>query len=37
VDVGPYRATVMEVARRRIQRLRLERLAPDADEEREVS
>jgi CBS domain containing-hemolysin-like protein len=37
VDVGPYRATVMEVARRRIQRLRLERLAPDADEEREAS
>ena len=37
VAVGPYRATVMEVARRRIQRLRLERLAPDADKEREAS
>ena len=37
VLVGPYRASVMEVARRRIQRLRLERIAPDADEEREAS
>lgn len=37
VAVGPYRATVMEVARRRIQRLRLERVAPDADKEREAS
>jgi len=37
VLVGPYRATVTEVARRRIQRLRLERIAPDADEEREAS
>jgi CBS domain containing-hemolysin-like protein len=37
VAVGPYRATVMEVARRRIQRVRLERLAPDADKEREAS
>jgi len=37
VVVGPYRATVMEVARRRIQRLRLERVAPEADKEREAS
>ncbi|MEN8158681.1 MAG: transporter associated domain-containing protein, partial [Myxococcota bacterium] len=28
VDVGPYRATVLEVARRRVQRLRLERTEP---------
>ena len=37
VEVGPYRATVMEVARRRVQRLRLERLAPEAEEERDAS
>ncbi len=37
VEVGPYRATVMEVARRRVQRLRLERLPPEEDEEREAS
>ena len=37
VVVGPYRATVMEVTRRRIQRLRLERIAPEAGEEREAS
>lgn len=37
VDVGPYRATVMEVARRRVQRLRLERVPTDEDEEREAS
>ncbi len=28
IDVGPYRATVLEVARRRVQRLRLERIEP---------
>jgi CBS domain containing-hemolysin-like protein len=37
VEVGPFRATVLEVARRRIQRLRLERLRAPADEEREAS
>ena len=37
VEVGPYRATVMEVARRRVQRLRLERLPPEADMERDAS
>ena len=36
-EVGPYRATVLEVARRRVQRLRLERIEPEADEEREAS
>jgi CBS domain containing-hemolysin-like protein len=36
VEVGPYRATVLEAARRRVQRLRLERIRP-ADEEREAS
>jgi CBS domain containing-hemolysin-like protein len=35
--VGPYRAIVLEVSRRRVQRLRLERVAPEADEEREAS
>jgi len=33
VDVGPYRATVLEVARRRIQRVRLERVEPEPAEE----
>jgi CBS domain containing-hemolysin-like protein len=28
VEVGPYRASVLEVARRRVQRLRLERIEP---------
>ena len=37
VEVGPYRATVLEVARRRVQRLRLERTLPVGDEEREAS
>jgi len=37
VEVGPYRATVLEATRRRVQRLRLERIAPEADEEREAS
>jgi CBS domain containing-hemolysin-like protein len=33
VTVGPWRATVLEVARRRVQRLRLERLPePKGDE-----
>jgi CBS domain containing-hemolysin-like protein len=36
VEVGPYRATVLEATRRRVQRLRLER-TPPADEEREAS
>jgi CBS domain containing-hemolysin-like protein len=31
VDVGPYRATVLEVARRRVQRLRLERIEPERE------
>ena len=30
VEVGPYRATVLDVARRRVQRLRLERIEPEA-------
>jgi CBS domain containing-hemolysin-like protein len=37
VEVGPYRATVLEATRRRVQRLRLERIEPEADEEREAS
>jgi magnesium and cobalt exporter, CNNM family len=37
VEVGPYRATVLEVARRRVQRLRLERIESEDDEEREAS
>jgi hypothetical protein len=37
VEVGPYRATVLDVARRRVQRLRLERIAPVVGEEREAS
>jgi len=37
VEVGPYRATVLDVARRRVQRLRLERIEPEAGEEREAS
>jgi CBS domain containing-hemolysin-like protein len=38
VEVGPYRATVLEVARRRVQRLRLERIEPlPEDVEREAS
>jgi CBS domain containing-hemolysin-like protein len=32
VDVGPYRATVLEVARRRVQRLRLQRAESEHDE-----
>jgi CBS domain containing-hemolysin-like protein len=36
-EVGPYRAIVLEVARRRVQRLRLERIEPEVDEEREAS
>jgi len=36
VDVGPYRATVLEASRRRVQRLRLERIPP-VDEERAAS
>lgn len=37
VEVGPYRATVLDVARRRVQRLRLERIEPEAGAEREAS
>ena len=37
VEVGPYRATVLEALRRRVSRLRLERIEPEADEEREAS
>ena len=37
VEVGPYRATVLDVARRRVQRLRLSRIEPEAGEEREAS
>jgi CBS domain containing-hemolysin-like protein len=33
VDVGPYRASVLEVARRRVQRLRLERIEPAPEDE----
>ena len=33
VEVGPYRASVLEVARRRVQRLRLERIEPPPDDE----
>jgi CBS domain containing-hemolysin-like protein len=36
-EVGPYRAIVLEVSRRRVQRLRLERIEPEPDEEREAS
>jgi CBS domain containing-hemolysin-like protein len=37
VEVGPFQATVLEVARRRIQRLRLERLPEAEGAEREAS
>jgi CBS domain containing-hemolysin-like protein len=37
VEVGPYRATVLDVARRRVQRLRLERTEPEEGVEREAS
>ena len=37
VEVGPYRATVLDVARRRVQRLRLSRIEPEAGAEREAS
>jgi CBS domain containing-hemolysin-like protein len=37
VEVGPYRATVLDVARRRVQRLRLERAEPEEGAEREAS
>lgn len=37
VDVGPYRATVVEVARRRVQRLRLERIEPPREDEESLS
>jgi CBS domain containing-hemolysin-like protein len=33
VEVGPYRASVLEVARRRVQRLRLERIEPAPGDE----
>jgi CBS domain containing-hemolysin-like protein len=33
VEVGPYRASVLEVARRRVQRLRLERIEPEPEDE----
>jgi len=36
-EVGPYRAIVLDVARRRVQRLRLERIEPETDEEPEAS
>jgi CBS domain containing-hemolysin-like protein len=33
VEVGPYRASVLEAARRRVQRLRLERIEPAPEDE----
>jgi CBS domain containing-hemolysin-like protein len=35
VAVGPFRATVMDIARHRVRKLRLERLEPEQEEERE--
>jgi hypothetical protein len=35
VRVGPFRATVLEVARRRVKRLRLERVPEPAEESAE--